>query len=162
MGLKRLSHDVITGPVSNITARRAGICCHHAKEYRQVEVRDSALYRAHHKAIEVRGRGVSLTFLFFSNLGTLLLFLSFILHMLLFLSFVQTNKSLKPTTNYKNLQNLQEPTKTYKNTSNYINTQQLSTQLSNTLAVPNATRPAQRHCGEWPSGHMGWGTKGPP
>ena len=58
--------------------------------------------------------------------------------------FVQTTKNIKPRKTYKNLQ---EPAKTYKNMEMNINTQQTSTQLSNTLAVPRVTRPAQHHCG---------------
>ena len=39
-----------------------------------------------------------------------------------FVVFVLTDKNLKPTKTYKNLQNLQEPTKTYKNKEMNINT----------------------------------------
>ena len=78
-----------------------------------------------------------------------------------FVIFVQTNKNLKPATIYKNLHNLQEAAKTCKTTEININTQQMSTQLSNTLAVLKATRPAQRHCGRVAIGPNGVWDKGP-
>ena len=82
-------------------------------------------------------------------------------HVLLFLVVsVQTNKNLKPTKTYNNPQNLQEPAKTYKNTEMNINTQQMPTQLGNTLAVPKATWPAQRHCGRVAILPYGVGDKG--
>ncbi len=72
--------------------------------------------------------------------------------------FVQTNKNLKPTETHKNLQ---EPAKTNKNTEININTQQTSTQLGNTLAVPEVTRPAQRHCGRVAIRPYGMWDRGP-